>query len=131
MKDVYGGKEYEMCGIVANLSKNAGYYTFNLEPLLCADAEVTDGNVRKPASILVCRKLVRSICGMMHEAELFVANRNWRFKVQGDNLKIAENQVVRVFVAKETLDKLDGEQMRDDVEVQAECLTEKIWSKEQ
>ena len=62
---------------------------------------------------------------------MFVANRNWRFKVQGDNLKIAENQVVRVFVAKETLDKLDGEQMRDDVEVQAECLTEKIWSKEQ
>ena len=72
MKDIYGGKEYEMCGIVANLSKDAGYYTFNLEPLLCADAEVTDGNARKSASILVCRKLVRSIHGMKHEDELFL-----------------------------------------------------------
>lgn len=122
MKDVYGGKDYEMFGTVANLSNDAGCYTFNLKPLLCADAEVTDGNLKKLASVLVCRRLVRSIRGMEHEDELFVANRNWRFKVQGDCQKIVENQVVRILVAKETLDKLYGEQMRDDVEVPAECI---------
>ena len=122
MKDVYGDQSYEMCGIVANLSKGAGYNTFNLEPLLCADAEVTDGNIRKSASILVCRKLVGSIRGMKYEGELFFANRNWRFNVLGANQRIAENQVVRILVAKEMLEKLIGEQMRDDVEIPAECI---------
>lgn len=122
MEDVYGGKDYEMVGVVINLSRDDGYYTFNLKPLLCADAEVTDGNIRKSASILVCRKLIRSIRGMKYEGELFFANRNWRFKVLGANQRIAENQVVRILVAKETLDNLYGEQMRDDVEVPAECI---------
>ena len=123
MKDIYGGKSYEMFGTVVNLSRDLfGYYAFNLKPLLCADAEVTDGNTRKLASILVCSKLVRSIRGMEREDELFVANRNWRFKVKDDSQKIEENQVVRILVAKETLDNLYGEQMRDDVEVSAECI---------
>lgn len=109
-KNCYGGILYEVYGTVVDLKKSGLNVEFGLEPFLAPEAAMTDGNDTVPATVLIRHKLVRKVHGMSHDADIFFANRKWRYTYDTE-LPIRNGDRVRIFIDTLEIDKVRSKQM--------------------
>lgn len=116
-KTCYGGTQFEASGKVVDLQQQGSAVKFRLEPILAKDAVMSDGNVATRATVLICRKLIRTRSGMEDASEVFPANRKWMYVYGADSL-IKNGDMVRIFIERDEIDRVRASQMDESVEVQ-------------
>lgn len=115
-KSCYGGTQFEVYGKVVDLQQHGSRVEFRLEPVSVPEAAMMDGNDIVLATILICHKLIRTSRGMVNEAEVFFANRNWKY-VCDTTFLIRDGDKVRIFIDNDEIDKVRDSQMDGNVEI--------------
>ena len=115
-KTCYGGTQFEASGKVVDLQQQGSKVKFRLKPALVNGAAMSNGNATAMATVLICRKLTKTCNGMENNNEVFLANRKWWYVYDAGSL-IKNGDMVRIFIARNEIDKVRDLQMKESVEV--------------
>lgn len=115
-KSCYGGTQFEVYGKVVDLQQYGSRVEFRLEPVSVPEAAMMCGNDIVLATILICHKLIRTSRGMVNEAEVFFANRKWKY-VCDVTFRIKDGDTIRIFIDYDEIDRVRDSQMDGNVEI--------------